>query len=103
MRLPLKKYDSISLIIIIVPLTISPLCLLLLVRLGVYTVNLCVFYFYKLIGKVTVFFQLHREFSWLNLPVTSSTGRACGFGGLSCSNPVLARQVIIGLIDQETL
>jgi hypothetical protein len=29
------------------PLTLSLLCLLLLVRLGVYTVNLCAFYFYN--------------------------------------------------------
>ena len=28
---------------------------LLLVRLGGYTVNLCFFYFYKLIGKLTCF------------------------------------------------
>jgi hypothetical protein len=33
------------------------LCLLLLVCLGGYIVNLCVFYFYSLIGKLTVFFQ----------------------------------------------
>jgi hypothetical protein len=35
MRLMLTNYDSIALIIIIVPLTLSPLCLLLLVRLDV--------------------------------------------------------------------
>jgi hypothetical protein len=32
-----------------------PLCLLLIVRLGGYIVNLCGFYFYKVIGKLTVF------------------------------------------------
>ncbi len=34
----------------------SPLCFLLIVRLGDYIVNLCDFYFYKLIGKLIVFF-----------------------------------------------
>jgi hypothetical protein len=37
-----------------------------------YIVNLCTFYFYKIIGKLTVFFQL-QEFSLCNLPVVSST------------------------------
>ena len=40
----------------------SLLCLLLLVRPGGYTVNLCGFYFYKLIGKLTASLQL-QEFS----------------------------------------
>ena len=53
MRLPLTKYEHTAQTVIIVPLMLSPLCLLLLVRLGVYTVNLCAFYFYKLIGKET--------------------------------------------------
>jgi hypothetical protein len=35
----------------------SPLWLLLLVRLGVYIVNLCTSYFYNIIGKLTVFLQ----------------------------------------------
>ena len=56
MRLPLTKLENIALIIITIPLTLSPLLLLLLFRLGGYTVNLCVFYFYKIIGKLTVFF-----------------------------------------------
>jgi hypothetical protein len=60
MRLMLTNYDSIALIIIIVPLTLSPLCLLWLVRLGAYTPNLCGFYFYKLIEKLVVFFQLQE-------------------------------------------
>jgi nitrate/nitrite transporter NarK len=34
---------------------LSPLCLLLLVRLGGYMVNLCAFYSYRLIGKLTAF------------------------------------------------
>ena len=38
------------------PPTLSPLCLLLLVRLGVYILNLCAFYSYRLIGKLTAFF-----------------------------------------------
>jgi hypothetical protein len=69
MRRSLTKYDSITVIIIIVPLTISPLCLLLLVRLGpLHSEFVCL-----------LFFQDHREtdryyFSVSgvhNLPVTS--------------------------------
>ena len=56
MRLPMTKYVNTTLTIIIVPQTISPFYILLLVRLGVYMVNLCSFYFYRLIGKLTVFF-----------------------------------------------
>ncbi len=48
---------------------------LLLVRLGGYIVNLCAFYSYKLIGKLTAFLQL-QEFSLRNLPVDSSTSAA---------------------------
>ena len=59
-------------IIITIPLALSPLCLLLIARLGGYTVNLCVFYFYKFIGKLTSFLHL-QEFSWWNITVTSST------------------------------
>jgi len=40
MRLPLIKYGNIALTIITIPLAQSPLCLLLLVRLGGYIVNL---------------------------------------------------------------
>ena len=40
----------------------SLLCLLLLVRPGGYTVNLCAFYFYNLIGKLTASLQL-QEFT----------------------------------------
>ena len=54
-----------TLTIIIVPLTLNPLCLLLQLRLGVYTVNLCAFYFCRLIGKLTAFLQL-QEFSLHN-------------------------------------
>jgi hypothetical protein len=35
----MKKFENISLTIIIVPLALSPLCLLLLVRLGGYIVG----------------------------------------------------------------
>ena len=62
MRLPLTKLENIALIIITTPPLPSPLCLLLLVRPGGYTVNLCAFYFYKLIGKLTAFLQF-QEFS----------------------------------------
>jgi hypothetical protein len=72
MREPLTKYENTVQTIIIVPLTLSPLWLLLLVRQGVYIVNLCAFCFYKLIRKLTAFWQL-QEFSLRNLPVDSST------------------------------
>ena len=47
------------------------LCLSLL-RLGGYTVNLSDLYSYRLIGKLTAFFQI-QEFSFRNLIVDSST------------------------------
>ena len=72
MRLPLTKFDSITLTIIIVPQTLSPSCLLSLVHLGVYIVNSCAFYSYRLIGKLTAFLHL-QEFSLRNLTVVSST------------------------------
>ncbi len=75
MRLPPTNYEHTVQTIIIVPLTLSPLCLLLLVRQGVYTVNLRAFCFHKLIGKLTAFLQL-QEFSLRNLPVDSSTSAA---------------------------
>jgi hypothetical protein len=50
----------IALIIIIVPLTLCPLCLLFPVHLGAYTANFGTFYFYKLIGKLTAFLQLQE-------------------------------------------
>jgi hypothetical protein len=56
-------------------LTLYHLCLLLLVRLGGYIVNLSDFYSYRLIGKLTAFLQL-QEFSLRNLPVASSTSVA---------------------------
>ncbi len=52
MRIQLTKYEHTSHTVIIVPLTLSPLWLLFLVRLGVYTVNLCV---------IIIFSQAHRE------------------------------------------
>ena len=67
MRLPLTKLENIALIIITTPPLASPSCLLLLVRPGGYTVNLCVFYFYKLIEKLTASLQL-QEFSFRTPP-----------------------------------
>ena len=61
MRPSLTK-ENIALIIIPTPPLPSFLCLLLLARPGGYTVNLCAFYFYKLIGKLTASLQL-QEFS----------------------------------------
>jgi hypothetical protein len=43
----LTKLEDTGLTILTIPLILTPLCLLLLVRLGDYKVNLCVFYFYK--------------------------------------------------------
>jgi hypothetical protein len=43
--------------LIVVPLTLSPLCLLLLVRLVGYIVNVYTFYSCRLIGKLTAFLQ----------------------------------------------
>ena len=71
----MTKYDNTTQTIIIVPLTLSPLFLTLLVRLTVYILNLCAFYSCRLIGKLTVFLQF-QEFSLRNLPVTSSTTAA---------------------------
>ena len=59
MRLPLTKLENIALTIITTPPPVSPLHLLLLVHRGGYTVNLCVFYFYKLIGKLIT--SLHLQ------------------------------------------
>jgi hypothetical protein len=55
--------------------TLYHLCLLLLVRLGGYIVNLSDFYTYRLIGKLTAFLQL-QEFSLRNLTVDTSTSAA---------------------------
>ena len=60
MRLLLTKSYNTVLIILIALLTQSPLCLLLLVRLGVYTANLFAFFFYRLIGKLSGFLQLQE-------------------------------------------
>ena len=62
MKLSLTKSYRPVLIIIIVPLTLFPLCLLLLVPRTVCTVNLCTFYSCRIIGKLTVFLNL-QEFS----------------------------------------
>ncbi len=66
MRMPLTRLENNVLTIIITPLTLSPLCLLLLVRLGDY---LCVLYFYKLIGKLTTFCSFRSSdceiYQWL--------------------------------------
>jgi hypothetical protein len=50
------KYGNIALTTTITLLTLYHLCLVLLVRLGGYIVNLSDFYTYRLIGKLTAFF-----------------------------------------------
>jgi hypothetical protein len=70
MRLLLTKVENIALTIIItIRLIIYPLCLLSLVRLGGYIVNLCDFYFCKLIGKLTAFLQLQTACAIYQCPV----------------------------------
>ena len=56
MRLPLIKYGNIALTTTTIPPVWYHLCLLLLVRLGGYIVNLSDFYSYRIIGKLTAFF-----------------------------------------------
>ncbi len=76
MRLLMIKYGNIALTTTITLVTLYHLCLLLLVRLGDYIVNLSDFYSYRLIGKLTAFLQL-QEFSLRNnMIVTSSTSAA---------------------------
>jgi hypothetical protein len=60
MRLLMIRFENIALIIITILRMLSPLCQLLLVRLGGYIVNLCAFYSYTLIGKLTAFLQLQE-------------------------------------------
>jgi len=75
MRMLLTRSESIDLTTTITLLTLYHLCLLLLVRLGGYIVNLSDFYSYSLIGKLTAFLQL-QEFSLRNMIVVSSTSAA---------------------------
>jgi hypothetical protein len=56
MRLLLTRSESMDLTTTITLITLHHLCLLLLVRLGGYIVNLSDFYSYRLIGKLTAFF-----------------------------------------------
>jgi hypothetical protein len=69
------KYGNITLTTTITLHIVYHLCLLLLVRLGGYIVNLSDFHFYKFIGKLTAFLQL-QEFSLRNPPVDYSTSTA---------------------------
>ena len=55
MRLPLTRSENIALTTTIILLTLWHLCLLLLVPLAGYIVNLLDFYSYRLIGKLTAF------------------------------------------------
>jgi hypothetical protein len=56
MKLILTKLGNIAVIIITILLTLYPSYFLLLVRLGDYIVNLCDFYSYKIITRLTSFF-----------------------------------------------
>ncbi len=71
----LIKYGNIVLTTRITLLTLYYLCLLLLVRLGVYIVNLTDFYSYRIIGKLTAFLHL-QEFSLRKQIVECSTTAA---------------------------
>jgi hypothetical protein len=55
MRLSLSRLKNIALTIITIPLTLSSLRLVFLVRLGGNIVNSSVFYSYSLIGKLPAF------------------------------------------------
>jgi hypothetical protein len=69
MRLSLTRLENIALTIITTPLMLSPLCLLLLVRLGGYMVNLCAFLqAHRETDRFFAFLQL-QEFSLRNLPL----------------------------------
>jgi hypothetical protein len=69
------KYGNITLTIITIPLSQSPLYLVLPVRLGGYIVNLLDCYSYRLIGKLTVFLRL-QEFNFHKPTVDFSTSSA---------------------------
>jgi hypothetical protein len=71
MRLSLIKFGNIVLTTTTIHRPQSPLCLILLVRLGGYIVNSLDYYSYRLIGKLTVFLQI-QEFSLRNPPVDLS-------------------------------
>jgi hypothetical protein len=79
----LIKYGYIALTTTTIHRVWYHLCLLFLVRLGGYIVNLSDFYFYRLIGKLTAFLQV-QEFSLRKQIVESSTTSARLF--LLCSN-----------------
>ena len=70
MRMPLTKYTNTALTTVIVPLTLSSLCLLLLERLGIYIVNMFTFYFLQ-DHRVTDRSLELQEFSLCN-PTTST-------------------------------
>jgi hypothetical protein len=59
-------------------------------------VNFCVFYFYRIIGKLTVFLQF-QEFSLSNMSVTSSTTVT------RCSSPSSNQNEVVSLVKEETL
>ena len=89
MRLLLTKSYNTVLIIITVPLTLSPLSLLLLVRLGDYNANLFAFYSYRLIGKLTVFLQLqeyHFRRAAFSSQLKSKPGRSHSRQGCSTTD-----------------
>jgi hypothetical protein len=65
-------FENIVLIITKMTLTLSSLCLVLLVRPGGYTVNLSVIDFYKVIEKLTSCLQI-QEFDFLKQTVDYST------------------------------
>ena len=73
MRLSLSRYVTTVLIIIIVPQTVFPSCLLFLTPLTVSTVRLRAFYFYRLIkSKNLLYVPVNRKFG-TNLSKTSSS------------------------------
>jgi len=76
MRLPLTKLENIALTIIIIPLTLSPLCLILAVCLGGYIVSLSEF-------VRLLFLQTHWE--------TDLFSVSSGVHGCRCNERLIAK------------
>jgi hypothetical protein len=74
---PRPPLENIVLTIIRILHMLSPSYLLLLVRLEVYVVNLCDFYFFKLIRKLTTFLQVQEFRLRIQMVDFSTTSTWC--------------------------
>ena len=105
MRLTLTRTYNTVLIIIIVHLTLFPLCLILLVPTVTSTVSLCSFYICRLIGKLTTFLQI-QEFIFHNQPFTTVSRRSPHSSSLSKVGHILVKSVVLRInlnIDGESI